>query len=151
MSYRRVLLLRKAGGGGADALVERLAPGAEVLAVDAREDLTPLDGSAAIDLIVADQLSVADLRMITEIRKRTGAAVLWNRTAVPALRGELRVLCLATGVRATAAVAAFLREHGDAALLARVGRLVSHHCSARSGDQPFNSSALSLRSNACAL
>lgn len=120
MSYRRVLLLRKNDGGGADALVARLAPAAEVLTVDARDDLTPLDGSAAIDLIVADRLSVADLPMIAEIRKRTGSAVLWSQAAVPAIHGELRVLCLAVAPRATAAVAAFLREHGDAALRARV-------------------------------
>ena len=73
MSYRRVLLLRKPSGGGADALVASIASAAEVLAVDVREDLTALDRSAAIDLIVADQLSGGDLSMIAEIRKRTGS------------------------------------------------------------------------------
>jgi len=120
VSYRRVLLLRNNAGGEVDALLARLAPAAEVLAVDVREDLTALDGSAAIDLVVADQLSVAELPAIADIRKRTGSAVLWIRTAVPPIGGELRVLCLATGVRASAAVAAFLREHGDAKIRARV-------------------------------
>lgn len=124
MSYHRVLLLRKPGGGGADALVASIAPAAEVLAVDVREDLTALDRSAAIDLIVADQLSVGDLSMIAEMRKRTGSAVLWSQTAAPAARGELRLLCLAAGARATAAVAAFLHQHDDVALRARVAATI---------------------------
>ena len=124
MNYRRVLLLRKNGGGSADALLARIAPAAEVLTTDAREDLTALDRSAGIDLVVADELSVADLPMIGEVRKRTGSAVLWIRSAVPAVRGELHVLCLATGARATTAVASFLREHGDAAFRARVAAAV---------------------------
>jgi len=120
MNYRRVLLLRKNDGGGADALLPRMAPAAEVLRIDAREDLTPLDRSAGIDLVVAEQLSVADLPMIAELRKRTGSAVLWIQTAVPALRGDLQVLGLAASPRASAAVAAFLREHGGAEVRARV-------------------------------
>jgi len=124
MNYRRVLLLRKNDGGGADALLARIAPAAEVLTVDAREDLTPLDRSAGIDLVVADHLSVADLPMISEIRKRTGSTILWIQTAVPATGAELHVLGLAAGARATAAVAAFLREHGDATFRARVAAAI---------------------------
>lgn len=147
MNSRRVLLLTRGDGRAVATLIARIAPRAELLLVAARspdslqalrdatrdlaatvevnpiarlnaDELTAVATSAAIDLIVADHLAVTDLATISAVRRRASVSVLWN--ANDTIDRLLEVRCVALGRRATAAMAAFLREHGDATLHTRM-------------------------------
>ena len=97
-----------------------LAPAVEVNLITEMnaDELAAVATSAAIDLIVAHHLPLTDLGTVAEIRKRASLAVLWSQS--DSIGRVIEVRCVAVGHRATAAMAAFLREHGDATQHARL-------------------------------
>jgi cardiolipin synthase A/B len=87
-------------------------PELEAGAVDA---LVEAEG---VELVVAGPAPPGALGVLAELRRRRPVAVLWI-PAPGAVRGErplAEALCVALGDRARAAIAAFLRDHGDPAL-----------------------------------
>jgi len=114
----------RAEAAGAAATVEvRLAPDADIEALD------ELAASAGIDLLVAGSFSFAasslltGISIIAELRKRRSRPVLWvPDLAVSAQSGSgappraaKELVCVAIGRRASVAVAAFLRDQGEPA------------------------------------
>ncbi len=83
-------------------------------------DIDTLDGIAAaagIDLLVVTAPPLGSLPLVAGLRDRRSLAVLWLPQASP-LPGErplTELVCVAVGQRARAAMAAFLRDHGDPA------------------------------------
>jgi cardiolipin synthase A/B len=78
--------------------------------------------SSGIELVVAGPTPLAAIPVLAELRKRRPVAVLWAPAAA-APRDDRRLtglFCVALGARALAAVAGFLRDHGDPAMHATV-------------------------------
>ena len=96
--------------------VADLAPSVDVmLAPDLEaEHLTRVAEQERIDLVVTDLTPIGDSAAIAELRRRRGVALLW--AASPDSRRREEIVCVAVGRRATAAVASFLRDHGDPSL-----------------------------------
>jgi cardiolipin synthase A/B len=88
--------------------------------------LAEIAAASEIDLVVvAGPLPLGVIAALAELRKRRSLAVLWSARA-PSGNGPIRdIRCEAIGSRARAAVAAFLRDHGDPALHATVVLLPS--------------------------
>ena len=119
-----------AGAGGPDptgawlervrVAARRVAAGAEVGILPAldTEALEALVEASRIDLVVAGPRPSAAIPILGRLRKRCPVAVLWvpASAAVPGDRPFGRVLCVALGIRALRAVAAFLRDHGEPAV-----------------------------------
>ncbi len=84
------------------------------------DDLAELVTAADIDLLVAGTLPLSEIAVVAELRKRWPLAVLWTAGTPFQDRPIAEIRCLAIGSRARAAVAVFLRNHGDPALHATV-------------------------------
>ncbi|MGZ4779289.1 MAG: phospholipase D-like domain-containing protein, partial [Thermoanaerobaculia bacterium] len=106
--------LRNAAAGAAHHVDVRLEP--DLVA----NDLAELTAVAQIDLLVAGALSQSGISVIAELRQRRSLAVLWTVGVPFRDRPISEVRCVALGSRARAAVAAFLRDHGDRTLHATV-------------------------------
>ncbi|MGZ7031183.1 MAG: hypothetical protein ACXVIJ_04360, partial [Thermoanaerobaculia bacterium] len=106
--------LRDAAAGAAHHVDVRLEP--DLVA----NDLAELTAVAQIDLLVAGALSQSGISVIAELRQRRSLAVLWTVGVPFRDRPISEVRCVALGSRARAAVAAFLRDHGDRTLHATV-------------------------------
>lgn len=103
-----------------------VAPNVEVSLAAALDpaELASTAGNRGIDLLVgAWNLPLEAMTAIADVRKRLSLAVLWI-AAQPAESGPItKVWCEAIGDRALAAVAGFLRDHGDRTLHATVVQL----------------------------
>jgi len=106
--------LRTATAGAARAVEVKFAP---ELAVD---DLAEITAASKIDLLATGRLSLRSIPVAAELRKRQSLAVLWTAGAPASDRPITRLLCVAVGGRARAAVEAFLRDHGAPGLHATV-------------------------------
>lgn len=90
-------------------------------------NLTEIAATSEIDLVVsAGLLPLHVINVLAELRKRCSLAVLWSARAPRSDRPIRDIRCEAIGSRARAAVAAFLRDHGDSALHATVVLLEAH-------------------------
>lgn len=89
-------------------------------------NLAEIAAASEIDLVVA--VGILPARVITvlmELRKRRSIAILWSARPPLSDHPIRNIRCKAIGPRARAAVAAFLRDHGDSALQATVVLLES--------------------------
>jgi len=113
--------LRRATAGAAEHVTVRLAADPDA------DDLAEMAAESEIDLVAAaGPLPPRAIAVLAQLRKRRSVAVLWCARA-PLRDGPVRdILCEAIGSRARAAVAAFLRDHGDPTLRATVVLLESH-------------------------
>ncbi|HEY6100700.1 MAG TPA: phosphatidylserine/phosphatidylglycerophosphate/cardiolipin synthase family protein [Anaeromyxobacter sp.] len=76
------------------------------------EKLDALVDACLADLVVAGPLPAAAMSVLADLRRRRGVAVLWVPAAAPGGDRPLGdVLCVALGVPARGAMAAFLRDH----------------------------------------
>jgi phosphatidylserine/phosphatidylglycerophosphate/cardiolipin synthase-like enzyme len=83
--------------------------------------------TSEIDLVVAAGLPpLRVLASLSEARRRRSLPVLWSAETPHIDRPIRNIRCEAIGFRARAAVAAFLRDHGDSTLHATVVLLESH-------------------------
>ncbi|MFY3743541.1 phospholipase D-like domain-containing protein [Anaeromyxobacter sp. Red801] len=108
-----------------DRLRQDAAPLAPRLAIGAVPDLDPaalaaLAGDREVDLVVAGPLPAAGGAALSALRRLRPVAVAWVPSAAAAAAAQARgpareLLCVAPGERARAALAAFLRDHGDPA------------------------------------
>jgi cardiolipin synthase len=120
--------LNEAVTASVDALRRSMTGGAERVEVTLAANLdaatlAEIAAASEIDLVVLPPRVIAAL---AQLRKRGSVAVLWCGQALPG-GGPIRdILCEAIGSRARAAVAAFLRDHGDPTLRATVALLESH-------------------------
>ena len=90
-------------------------------------DLAEMAAGSEIDLVVVTgSLPLRVIAALAQLRKRRSLAVLWCPGAPPSDRPIRDIRCEAIGSRARAAVAAFLRDHGDSTLHATVVLLESH-------------------------
>ncbi|HVP68023.1 MAG TPA: phosphatidylserine/phosphatidylglycerophosphate/cardiolipin synthase family protein [Anaeromyxobacteraceae bacterium] len=82
------------------------------------ESVEALLASSSADIVVAGPRPPAMIATLGELRRRRPVAVLWvpPSTVAHHERPLAEVLCVALGVRALGAMAAFLRDHGDPAL-----------------------------------
>ena len=85
------------------------------LDVDALEEVV---NRSDTELVVAGPRPLASIPVLSELRKRRHVAVVWVAPSVaPRSDAPMKELfCLAVGARAEAALAGFLRDHGDAAM-----------------------------------
>jgi len=99
--------LRTAAAGCAATADVRLVPDLD------GEGLAEVAGQMRAELFVADALAPAALPLVGELRKRLALAVLLlpAGTAPPRANAPTRLICLATGRNARAAVGIFLRDH----------------------------------------
>ncbi|HUM12636.1 MAG TPA: phosphatidylserine/phosphatidylglycerophosphate/cardiolipin synthase family protein [Myxococcaceae bacterium] len=86
----------------------------------ATDEVVELAAASDIDLLAAGPLPLSGLSVLAEVRKRHPLAVLWTADAPTMDRPVTELLCFAPGNRERAAVASFLRAHGNPALHARV-------------------------------
>jgi phosphatidylserine/phosphatidylglycerophosphate/cardiolipin synthase-like enzyme len=103
--------MRDAAQGAATAIEVKLVPELE---------FRVLDGIAAashIDLVVIAALPVGDVSTVAALRQQRSLPVLWlpESSAPRVERPPTELLCVAVGQRSRAAIAAFLRDHGDPA------------------------------------
>ncbi len=78
--------------------------------------LAALATGAGIDLVAVAGLPASRMALFAELRRRLALPLLWIGDT-PAAEGPIReIACAAFGVRARAAVAAFLRDHGSASV-----------------------------------
>ena len=103
--------LRDAATGTAAAIDIELVPELDIEALDA------IAAAARIDLLVTTSLPIGSLALIAGLRDRRSLAVLWVPASAPPPNGRplTELVCVALGQRARAAIAAFLRDHGDPA------------------------------------
>jgi len=88
-----------------------------VLAEPDPEELDALVDSSGADLVVVGPRPGFAVAAAAELRRRRPVAVLWvPATASREVRPVRELLCVAVGLRARRAVAAFLRDHGDPAM-----------------------------------
>jgi len=107
--------LRGSTAGAARRVEVTLAPDLDVGA------LSEIAAASEIDLAVAaGPLPLRVMAALAELRKRRSLAVLWSAQAPLGDRPIRDIACVAVGSRARAAVAAFLRDHGDRSLHATV-------------------------------
>jgi cardiolipin synthase A/B len=81
------------------------------------EVLDEIAAAARIDLLVTTSLPFGSLALIAGLRDRRALAVLWVPASAtpPSGRPLSELVCVALGQRARAAIAGFLRDHGDPA------------------------------------
>lgn len=98
------------------------------LAVDLNAGtLAEIADASEIDLVVAAGLLPARvITLLMELRRKRSVAILWSARAPLSNHPVRKIRCEAIGARARAAVAAFLRDHGDSGLHATVVLLESH-------------------------
>ena len=82
------------------------------------KDVEALARSSGADLVVAGPRPPAMIAALADLRRHLPVAVLWvpASTVAHQERPLAELLCVALGVRALGAMAAFLRDHGDPAL-----------------------------------
>ena len=113
--------LRKSTTGAATDVEVKLAADLDA------GNLAEIAAMSEIDLVVAaGLLPLRVLALLAEVRKRRSLPVLWSARAPLSDRPIRNIRCEAIGSRARAAVAAFLRDHGDSTLHATVVLLESH-------------------------
>ena len=113
--------LRKSTTGAAKNVEVKLAADLDV------GTLADIAAASEIDLVVATgSLPLRVITALAELRKRRSLAVLWSARASLSDRPIRDIRCEAIGSRARAAVAAFLRDHGNNTLHATVVLLESH-------------------------
>ena len=114
-------MLRKSTAGAAASVEIELAAD-----LDAGR-LAELAAASKIDLVVTiGSLKPPLVAMLVELRKRCNLAVLSSARAAASDRPMREIRCEAIGSRARAAVAAFLRDHGDVTMHATVVLLDAH-------------------------
>jgi phosphatidylserine/phosphatidylglycerophosphate/cardiolipin synthase-like enzyme len=90
-------------------------------------NLAEIAATSEIDLVVAaGLLPPRIIAVLAELRKKCSVAVLWSAWAPLSNRPIRDIRCEAIGSRARAALAAFLRDHGDNTLHATVVLHESH-------------------------
>ncbi|WP_454916201.1 phospholipase D-like domain-containing protein [Xanthobacter sediminis] len=97
--------------GAAPEVDIRLVPNLDIVALDA------IAAASQVDLLAAEgSLPLQDVFMIAELRQRRSLPVFWIPQAARPVTGRplRRLVCVAMGRRAGAAIAAFLRDHVDA-------------------------------------
>jgi phosphatidylserine/phosphatidylglycerophosphate/cardiolipin synthase-like enzyme len=101
--------LRDAAAGAAAAIDIEPVPELDIEALDA------IAAAARIELLVTTSLPFGSLALIAGLRDRRSLAVLWmpSSTTLPSGRPLTELVCVALGQRARAAIAGFLRDHGD--------------------------------------
>ncbi len=113
--------LRRSTAGAATSVEVKLAADLDA------GNLAEIAATSEIDLVVAaGLLPPRVLAVLAEVRKRRSPAVLWSARAPRSDRPIRNIRCEAIGSRARAAVAAFLRDHGDKTLHATVVLHESH-------------------------
>jgi len=124
--------LHEAVTASVDALRESTAGAAKSVEVELAADLdaghlAEVAAASEIDLVAAaGSLPLRVIAALAELRKRRSLAVLWSARAPLSDRPIRNIRCEAIGSRARAAVAAFLRDHGNRTLHATVTLLESH-------------------------
>ncbi|MFI5167808.1 MAG: phosphatidylserine/phosphatidylglycerophosphate/cardiolipin synthase family protein [Thermoanaerobaculales bacterium] len=106
--------LRRSTAGGAKRVEVTLVPDLDVGA------MSEIAAASEIDLVVAGSLPLYVIAALAELRKRRSVAVLWTARAPLSDRPMRDIVCVAVGSRARAAVAAFLRDHGNSTLHATI-------------------------------
>ena len=107
--------LRRSTAGAATTVDVRLAADLDAAT------LAEIAGMSEIDLVVAvGLLPLRVVALLAGVRKRCSLPVLWSARASVSDRPIRNIRCEAIGSSARAAVAAFLRDHGDSSLHATV-------------------------------
>lgn len=117
--------------GARDVWLDRLRAAAAAVAARVELALAPELGveileeavaAPAIELVVAGPTPAAVIPVLAELRKRRPVAVLWVPPGAVTRRDRpvTELFCVALGSRAEAALAGFLRDHGDPTLHVRV-------------------------------
>jgi phosphatidylserine/phosphatidylglycerophosphate/cardiolipin synthase-like enzyme len=98
-----------AAQGAAPAISVKLVPEFNFRVLDA------IAAAASVDLLAIAALPVGDVSTVAALRRQRSLALLWlpPSTAPRIERPPTELLCVALGQRARAAIAAFLRDHGD--------------------------------------
>ena len=111
--------LNEAVTASVDALRRSTTDAARSVEVKVASDLdagtlAEIAAASEIDLVVvAGPLPLGVIAALAKLRKRRPVAVLWSTQAPLGNRPITDIRCEAIGSRARAAVAAFLRDHGD--------------------------------------